>query len=153
VNGQVSTPESKRGTHFLSSAKGQVRLRKESEPARLTHQLENEEGKVRKHKESKRLVGHSLSEEHREGIVKTLKESERGKGTHGLWSIEVNQVRTQRESKWGALTNWRAQSERNVRAQDQRASARNTHVLLSTEKGVSKSAREGDARDRVLTNC
>jgi hypothetical protein len=107
-------------TLWRAQTAGQVRTRKESEQTRGTHILESaDRGTSQDTRRIRASDGHSLSGERRP----------RDKSGHG-----------KNPSERRALTNWRAQTEGQVRTRKESERPRGTHFLESADRGTSQDA-------------
>src|SRR5437879_5034517 len=105
-------------TSWRAQTQRQVRTRKECEQARGTHVLESPDTETSQDTERMRASeGHSRPGEPRH----------RDKSGHG-----------RNASQRGALTNWRAQTQRQVRTRKECEPARGTHVLESLDTETSQ---------------
>jgi hypothetical protein len=105
-------------TNLRAQTEKQVRTLKECEPARGTHVLEGPGRETSQNTERMQAnKGHSQTGEPRQ-----IDRSEHGKSV----------------SQQGALTSWRAQTERQVRTQKEYEPARGTHKLESPDEETSR---------------
>src|SRR6266850_2253219 len=108
----------------------QVRIQKESEQPRGTHFLESTDGWTSQDTERFQVTkGHSPTGEHRQT----------DKLGHGM-----------NPSDQGALTNWRAQTDRQVRTQKESKQLRGTHILESAD-GQTSQDRKNPSKQGALT--
>src|SRR6267142_2391385 len=105
-------------TNWRAQTDGQVRTQKESDRARGTHFLESADGRTSQDMERiQPSKGHSLPGEHRQT----------DKSGHG-----------KNRTEQGALTDWRAQTDRQVRTREESNRARGTHRLESADRRTSQ---------------
>ena len=105
-------------TSWRAQKQGQVRTRKECEPGRDTHILESPDTKTSQDTERMRAS---------EGYSPTGEPRHKDKSEHG-----------KNASQRGALTNWWAQIQRQVRTWKECEPTRGTHVLKSTDTETSQ---------------
>jgi hypothetical protein len=167
MSGHRKNP-TKRGalTIWRPRREGQVKTWKESDRARRTHELETVSGGTSQDTERIRLrkvhsrtgdrigrdkSGHgknptergtlTLWRPHREGQVRTRKESDRARGTHSLESASGGGDKSghgKNPTERGALANWRPHREGQVMTRKESERARGTHSLETALGGTSQ---------------
>src|SRR6267142_7012401 len=103
-----------RGTHSLESADGRTSQHgnNPTERGALTSWSTQTDGQVRTRKQ--RSKGHSPTGARTDGQVRTRKQSDRARGTHSLESTDETDKSGHGNypTEQGALTNWRAQTDK-----------------------------------------
>jgi len=146
-------------TDWRAQTDGQVRTQKESEQVRGTHRLESTDRQVKIQKNPSKQGALTNWRVWTDRQVRIQKESEQPRGTHFLESTDGwTSQDTERfqvtkghsptgehrqtdklghgmnPSDQGALTNWRAQTDRQVRTWNESRQLRGTHFLESADR-------------------
>jgi hypothetical protein len=123
-----------------------VRLAKEADRVTHNHELESaDRGTSQISKRSKARDGHSLSGERGQGNKSEYQKKIERATALTTWRVDggtSENGKKKKQSEQQALTDWRAQTEEQVRMAKETERATRSHFLESTDRGTSENGKE-----------